>query len=195
MLKGATFRSRPRIRGSNRRSTPILPPRSPWNSLEVAKLLVSTSTTVAIFVVGYLLQAQQTELNYSRTKSDREQANEVVKLTKLLDKRSELWDKLGPLYAKINLLAVGEPLRPVARTEIQALMQKANELVVAYQLYFSATFILVVDAYDEVLQRRLDGDRSASPDTVWSFYKALRRAVARDMFLNVDQELLEWEAQ
>lgn len=167
--------------------------KSPWNSLEIAKLLVSTSTTVAIFVVGYFLQAQQAELDHARSITDRDRATEIVRFTKFIDKRAELWDAIGPIYAKLNLLVTQPSISPESLAEANRLVAQTNELVVTYQLFFSSEFIVAVEAYDDVLQRKLAGDLSVSRDTLWSAFKRLRQAVARDMLLAVDNNVLAWE--
>ncbi|MGO8061462.1 hypothetical protein ACC716_25070 [Rhizobium johnstonii] len=167
--------------------------KSPWNSLEIAKLVVSTSTTLAIFIVGYFLQAQQTNLSRQRSIEDRDKATEIVRYTKFIDKRIELWDKIGPIYAKLNLKVTQTEDFTASSKEIRILMAQTDELVVTYQLFFSEGFVVAVDAYDDVLQRRLSGDASVSASTVWSTYKSLRRAVARDMLLAVDKNVLAWE--
>jgi hypothetical protein len=168
---------------------------SPWNSLEVAKILVSTSTTLAIFIVGWWLQSQQSELAVERQKAMATQALESARYTKFLEKRTELWDRMAPLLARMNWLMNNEQRTPANVVEVRQLNRQASELLVAYQLYFSAGFVTAFEGYDDVTLRVLDGYAPWGDPTreIWDRYKCLRRAAARDIGIPVDQEVAGWE--
>lgn len=169
---------------------------SPWNSLEVAKLVVSTSTTVAIFVVGYVLQTQQTELAAEKEKAVVTQAIESAKYSKFLDKRTDLWDRMAPLIARMNWLMNNDERTPANVDEVRKLNREASELLVAYQLYFSANFVNAFEGYDDVTLRVLEGRTPWADPTreIWDRYKCLRRAAARDIGIPVDQVVAGWES-
>jgi hypothetical protein len=167
---------------------------SPWNSLEVTKIAVSTSTTVAIFFVGFLLQSQQAELAAKRQKEMSAQAMESAEYSKFLDKRTELWDRMSPLLARTNLLMTREVRTGVNENEVRTLTRQSDELYAAYQLYFSAHFVDAFERYHKMTEDVLGGSAWGDLDHgISDRYKCLRFAAARDLGIKVDRIVASWE--
>ena len=167
---------------------------SPWNSLEVAKLAISTSITVAIFAVGILLQTQQSRLATEREEAVRRQAIETARYSKLLEQRAAIWERMSTPMTRLNLLLTDGDRSPAALRQIEELSQQIRQLSVTYQLYFSADFVQASTGYDDMIPRVLRGEESAGyGGKLWDRYRCMRWAAARDLGIPLDETVVGWE--
>lgn len=60
---------------------------SPWNSLEITKIVVAATTPVAIALLGILVSANNSE---------------QARLSRALDRRLEVWDTVGPKIRQVK---------------------------------------------------------------------------------------------
>lgn len=72
-------------------------PKSVWNSLEIAKLIVASFTSLSVATVGAILSIQASNSSTERDKAARQQSVELARLTRIVNKRSEVWDMAAPL--------------------------------------------------------------------------------------------------
>jgi hypothetical protein len=77
--------------------------KSVWNSLEVAKLIVSTSSAIVVAIVGAMLTHQFSLQTQARDDALRAQSREIATWDRIFTKRSETWDKIAePLTDVFN---------------------------------------------------------------------------------------------
>jgi hypothetical protein len=60
---------------------------SPWNSLEITKIIVAATTPLAIAILGFVVSAGNAE---------------QARLSRALDRRLEIWDTVGPKVRQIR---------------------------------------------------------------------------------------------
>jgi hypothetical protein len=107
-----------------------LPPKSPWNSLEATKLVVSLLTPVAIAVATY---------QYNLSKDADVQQQERLK--RLVAKRIDLWDQMAPkmndIYCYFLYVGRWKEFGPI---EIIERKRQLDSLLYANQIIFSREF-------------------------------------------------------
>lgn len=166
---------------------------SPWNSLEIAKLAVSTSTTVAIFVVGLILQDQQADLAERRDKAAVSEARAAAEYAGLLQKRAQIWGELGPLLGRTQRIITDGALDRAELEEVRRLQNQYLQIIIAYDLHFSERFSAAFDAYDSLIDTVLLTGRLPEDRRHWGLFQCLRRAAAKDMALLVDPKRVALE--
>ena len=170
------------------------PESSPWNSLEIVKLAISTSITVSIFLVGILLQAQQSRLATEREEAIRRQAIETARYSKLLEQRAAIWERMAMPMTRLNLLLTDGDRSSGTLRRIEELRQEIRQIGVAYQLYFSADFVDASAGYDNMVELVLSGRESAGyGGRLWGRYRCMRWAAARDLGIPIDEMVIGWE--
>jgi hypothetical protein len=137
----------------------------PWNSLEVAKLIMSSATPIMIFVMGYALTKQSAEqaeareiaLRNDATARDvaaRRETIRLARLSTLLQKRIEIWDRLGPLLpALYSSLRSSPPDRAAARAQIE----EVRRAWVPFTSYFPPKFNSAMGEFMMEMQLVQDG--------------------------------------
>jgi hypothetical protein len=157
---------------------------SPWNSLEVAKLCVSSALALAILLLGSSLQSQQIKA-----------ASAAARTSQFIQKRTDVWDQLVPLLARTNLLLDQTQPSQDGKRELADLSRRSSEIVIAYQLYFTLDFVNAYEGYADIVEDIVDGEKQwqGAGRDLWSRYKCLRRTAARDIGIPVDARLVALE--
>jgi hypothetical protein len=123
-------------------SPPDLAGRTSWNSLEVAKLAVSSLTPVAVALLAFMLAQQNHRRDLAREEAARIEAIQSARESAIAQKRVELWDKLGPRLSRINFAFNSEhvfPPHPDARA-VRAEAEESENLLATFQIYLPKAF-------------------------------------------------------
>lgn len=119
--------------------------KSVWNWLEVTKLIVSTLTPLSILALTAIMTRRTAREAEKRQAAEREQAAESTRYRKVIEKRVELWDKIGPdindIYAYAMRVGNWNNLRP---EEIIGIKRQCDKCFYSYKPFFSEAFS---DAY------------------------------------------------
>ena len=124
--------------------------KSPWNSLEIARLVVGALTPIMIFLLGLQVSEAARQQSLDEAKSAQLRSEQSAQFAKLVDKRVALWDKmavpLNDIYA--YMLQVGH-WKELTEQDIVARKRLADAVVYANRPFFSDPFI---DSYNEYME-------------------------------------------
>jgi hypothetical protein len=103
---------------------------------------MSAATPVAIALMGWYITDTADKRETARDDAIRRETREIVRYEKLIDKRVELWDKLAPELAYIwrHVRAHGHGI-PLDNDDISRRVNETNNLIIAYEGYFSNDLI------------------------------------------------------
>lgn len=122
--------------------------RSPWNSLEIAKLTVGVATPVMLFLVGQQITSASAEQSRAETRAAQAHAEESAAYSKVVEKRVEMWDKmavpLNDIYA--YMLQVGH-WKSLSEADIIARKRQTDAIVHANRPFFSDEFFNAYTAF------------------------------------------------
>jgi hypothetical protein len=121
-----------------------------WNSLEVAKLAISTLTPLSILALSAILTRRATNEAVKRQRAEQEQAAETTRYSKVIEKRVELWDKIGPALNDIYAYNtyVGN-WNNMTADDIITTKRNCDKEFFSYHPFFSKEFS---DAYDDFMK-------------------------------------------
>ena len=127
-----------------------LPEKSPWNSLEIAKIVVGVLTPITIAVLGYQLAESGRQQSAMEASYARERAEQSAAYDKVVNKRAELWDRmavpLNDIY--VYMLQVGH-WKELTEKDIVARKRQTDAVVYANRPYFSDELF---NAYNEYME-------------------------------------------
>lgn len=117
-----------------------------WNSLEIVKLLVSALTPISILTVSAILSSRANTAARKRQEVEKAQAAATTRYSKVVEKRVELWDRIGPALNDIYAynIYVGN-WNNLKSDDIIRIKRDCDRSFFAYRPFFSQAFI---DAYD-----------------------------------------------
>ena len=122
--------------------------KSPWNSLEIAKLVVGVLTPIMIALLGWMLTVEGRVQAENSAATARMQAIEAAAYDKVVEKRAQLWDRmavpLNDIYA--YMLQVGH-WKDLTDRDIVARKRQTDAVVYANRPYFSDQFFTAYNEY------------------------------------------------
>lgn len=156
--------------GSN--GTPPDPEKSPWNSLEIAKLIVGIATTAAIVFLGI------------ETSADAEKSAQYAKV---IEKRSELWEEMGPRFNDIYAFScyVGN-WRNMNEEQIRRQKRELDKIFYSFRPYFSQKYI---DAYGNFINAAFEPSQTAHAEARIRVSADLRDVENPEIFAANDNRL------
>lgn len=117
--------------------------RSPWNSLEIAKLLLGALTPIAIFALGYAVNYHNAE----QAKQHDAAVQHAASTERLLDKRFEFWEKISPILMQVELTVRNTTDSNLPEHDLLMAYRQCSNLRTLYAGFLSARFLAVVDEY------------------------------------------------
>lgn len=127
--------------------------KSPWNSLEIAKILVSVLTPIAIAIFGFTLSSQSANRATEREslerrqaidlqEAEKNQAIETARYSKVVEKRAALWDNIGPKLNDIYVFScyVGD-WKNLNSNDIIRRKRDIDKTFYTFRPYFSNNFV------------------------------------------------------
>lgn len=155
-----------------RDSTPSGPEKSPWNSLEIAKLIVGIATTAAIVFLGI---------------ETSENAEESAQYAKVVEKRSELWDAMGPKFNDIYAFScyVGN-WRNIKAEQIRQEKRELDKTFYSFRPYFSQKYI---NAYGDFINAAFEPSQTAHAEARIRVSADLRKVEQPEIFAASDNRL------
>ena len=185
-------------------------PRSPWNSLEVAKLAVGVLTPMSIALVSLSFTRDSNERTQAEAKAARDLAQQSAAYSRVVDKRVALWDKmavpLNDIYA--YMLQVGH-WKTLNERDIIARKRQVDAILYANRPFFSQDFVDAYDAYMKnvfeiyggvgqdarlrtSVELQLGGDKSRftgedNRDGIHNAYYGLLDVVAEELNLKIER--------
>ena len=150
------------------RSVEPVASRSPWNSLELAKLIMAATTPIALFAIGFIVtkQVDRQEKREAATEQAAAEARsrDLARSSKIIDRRIEFWDKLAPKLSQldrtIDRLLIGEG----NVEEVETIFREIDDVFGLYRPYFSPGFAASYEQYRKTI--RDFAELAASPTTV-----------------------------
>jgi hypothetical protein len=112
-----------------------------WSSLEIAKLISTTATPITIAIVGAVLTMEE-------ARREKIEAIEEARYEKIQEKRSQLWDQLGPQLNDIHayMLFIGK-WKELDGAKIIKEKRDCDRLVFSYQPFFTRDFKAAYDNF------------------------------------------------
>lgn len=160
---------------------------SPWNSLEITKLVLGAFTPIAIFALGYIVNSQNSEQAKQHELAIQSAANNE----RLLNKRFEFWERISPILMQVELTVRNTTASNLPEHDLLMAYRQSSSLRTLYAGFLSARFLAVLDEY----LRRFDNHvrwigevradtrpyDSASGDALLAQYERLRGAVQAEV--------------
>ena len=155
-----------------------------WNSLEIVKIIIGIITPITIAGAGWWISDRATENAKVERNAAVERQERETRYEKVLEKRSQLWDQLGPklndIYAYLLYVGRWNELKP---SDIIERELESNRIIFSFRPYFSEKFL---NAYGAFMNNAFKTRCSPRVDVCIRTMSIGRREKSSEKFTNSD---------
>jgi hypothetical protein len=128
------------------------PNKSPWNSLEISRLLLGALTPIAIFALGYMVNSQNSE----QAKQREAAVQHAAANQRIFEKRAEFWEKISPILVQVEVIVHNASPTNLPQNDLLVHYRECLDLRTLYAGFLTRPFSEALDEYLRQYDRYLN---------------------------------------